>query len=276
MDNNSSIIDTLRNVRGADDIIERLKANSLEARRDRIAEALKSPDFKDGPANLVATYPKHVLALKEGVLMRIALEESEDSIKFGKIEIFDVPAPATDIGAEIIETARAAVDAILNEDFETATPMVTSIARALDIKGNLQHQIVLDVRLRSLTRDAWWQEVVAENYEGEAVKLPLPRNNPDTKAALTGSIDDLLGVMKAEGAELAAALTKLDAQKGVKPIFVECARDVSEDIKGAISTLLDVNRESVDEMQRVYEAVGRVAPRLVTGSKFLVRLANNP
>src|ERR1019366_949806 len=93
MENNQSLIDTLRNVRGADDIISRLQESSLEARRDRIAEALKSEAFKDGPAEIVATYPKHVLALKEGVLMRIELVENDDSITFGKIEIYDVPVP---------------------------------------------------------------------------------------------------------------------------------------------------------------------------------------
>jgi len=282
---NTSIIDSLRNVRGADDIIERLKSNSLEARRDRIAEALKSPDWKDpvtgasiGPAKLEATYPKHVLASKDGVLMRVALDEDENSIKFGRVEIYDLPVPASDIGAEIMETARVAVDAILSEDLNEAKPMVASIARALDIKGTLQTQIESEVRLRALTRKAWWDGVVSENYEGDEVGIPQPREvseGGDVKAALAGSVDDLLGLIKNEAAETLRAIQKLDERKDVPAIYVECARDISEDIKTAISALANVNRESQEDLKHVYETVGLVAPRLIKGSKFLVALANN-
>lgn len=274
--NNSSLIGSLRNVRGANDILSRLQSNSLEARRERLAAALQSEEFKDGPADLVATYPKHVLALKEGVLMRIALEENDEVIRFGLIEIYDVPVPATDIGAEIIETAKAAVESILSENMDTAGPMISSIARALDIRGNLQHQIESDVRLRLLTRDAWWQDVVSESFEGE-VNLPEAReSNPENiKTALAGSIDDLLSIIKTETAEAARAIKKLAERKNVLPIYVECANDIYEDIKSAVSALSEVNRESIEDMQKTYSTVGHVAPRLVKGSKFLTQLANN-
>lgn len=273
---NADLIDSLRNVRGAEDIISRLKAGSLEARRERISDALKSESFEHGPAELVATYPKHVVAQREGVLMRISLDESEDAIRFGKVEIYHVPVPATDIGAEILATANAAVDSILAEDMEAVTPMVASIARALDIKGNLQQQIEADVRLRFLTRDAWWQDVVAENFEGE-VNLPQPRSldGVDEKTLLVGSLDDMLSVIRTEAAEATRALKKLAERKDVLPVYVECANDICEDIKSAITALIDVDRDSAEEMQKVYSTVERVAPRLIQGSKFLVQLANN-
>lgn len=281
MSENSAIIETLRSVRGADDIIERLKNGSLEARRDRIAEALSKPEWKDeasgisGPLRLISTYSHHVIAEKQGVIVRIALKEDEDAIQFGKVEIFDVPVPATDIGAEIFETARTAVDAILSEDLETAAPMISSIARALDIKGNLAAQIESDVRLRSLTRNAWWQEVVTENYQGGEVTLPKPRTEgEDKKSLLAGSIDDLLSFVKTEAAEALRAIQTL-SERNVHAVFVECANDISEDLKNAITALMNVNRESPDEMQRVYETVELVAPRLVKGAKFLIQMANN-
>lgn len=281
MSENSAIIETLRSVRGADDIIERLKAGSLEARHDRIAEALSKPEWKDeatgigGPLRLISTYSHHAIAEKQGVIVRIALKEDEDSIQFGKVEIFDVPVPATDIGAEIFETARTAVDAILSEDLETAAPMISSIARALDIKGSLAAQIESDVRLRSLTRNSWWQEIVTENFEGEEPVLPKPRTEgEDRKSLLAGSIDDLLSFIKTEAAEALRAIQTL-TEHNVHAVFVECANDISEDFKNAIIALMNANRENPDEMQRVYETVELVAPRLVKGAKFLVQMANN-
>lgn len=279
----TSTIETLRNSRGADDIIERLKAGSLEARRERIAEALNDSNWKDsvtnepyGPVDLIGTYTHHALVSKSGMVMRVELKEDDNVIKLGKVEIFDVPVPATDIGAEIIETARMAVDAIISENIDTATPMITSIARALDIKGNLQRQIESDVRLRSLTRDAWWQDVVSENYTGTEVTIPSARTDGgDAKSLLIGSIDDLLSIIKTEASEAARAIQKLSDRKDLHAIYTECARDISDDLKNAITALSDVDREQQSEMQTVYETVGHVAPRLIQGSKFLVQLANS-
>jgi hypothetical protein len=282
MSDNTAIIETLRSVRGVDDIIERLKSGSLEARHDKIAEALNKPEWKDeasgitGPLRLIGTYSHHVLAEREGVIVRIALKEDDEKIEFGKVEIFDVPVPATDIGAEIFETAKAAADAILSDSLDVAAPMISSIARALDIKGNLASQIESEVRLRSLTRNAWWQEVVTENYEGTEIELPKPRTEgEDKKSQLTGSVDDLLSLIKTEAAEALRAIQSLSERKNVHAVFVECANDISEDLKNAITALVTVDRENLDEMQRVFETVGLVAPRLLMGAKFLVQMANN-
>ena len=154
--------------------------------------------------------------------------------------------------------------------------MISSIANALDIKGNLAAQIESDVRLRSLTRNSWWQEVVAENYEGAEIELPKPRTEgEDKKSLLTGSIDDLLSFIKNEAAEALRAIQNLSERKNVHSVFIECANDISEDLKNAITALMSVNRENPDEMQHVFEAVELVAPRLLKGAKFLVQMANN-
>ena len=94
MSDNTAIIETLRTVRGADDVIERLKAGSLEARRDRIAEALSKPEWKDestgiaGPLRLIGTYSHHALAEKDGVIVRIALKEDEEENRIWKTRSF--------------------------------------------------------------------------------------------------------------------------------------------------------------------------------------------
>jgi len=271
---NNTLINSLRNVRGADDIISRLQSNSLEARRDRIAEALLSSDFKEGPAELVATYPKHVLAIREGVLMRISLDEDEDKISFGKIEIYDVPLPAADIGSEIMETAKAAVDFIIDENQHSLNPMIISIANALDIKGNLHNQIESDVRLRSLSRVAWWQEVVEESYK-EEVNLPLQVQGENPTLALSTSLDDLTNVIRLEAVLTTKSLTKLQERKDILPIYVDLAQDICEDMKTALLALTNVSRDSMEDMQKVYSTVGLVAPRLVKGSKFLNNLSNS-
>jgi len=272
----NDIINTLRNVRGADDIIERLKASSLEARSERLAEALKSDKFEHGPADLVATYPKHVLANKDGVLMRVSLDESEDSIKFGKVEIYDVPVAPQSLAEEIIESAKVAVDSILSEDSETSTTIIASIARALDIKGDVAKQIESNVRLSSLKRDQWWNGVVAENYQGSEISIPQPHQTTDTineSQALQLSISDLLSLIVKESKNISESLKVLENKKDTHPIFLECAKDILEDLKNAILALKEVNINNLQEMKSTYEVVGLVAPRLLMGTNFLSHLA---
>lgn len=273
MNEKSSVIDTLRAVRGEVDLITKLKEGSLEARRDRIAEALADPMWENGPAELVATYPHHVVASKEGVLMRLSVIEDDESLSFGKPEIFSIPTPIRDVGAEIMATAQSAAELVIKEDYESACPMIRGIVGALDVKGDLQRKLGMDVALRSLDRKTWWQDIVSEQFSGE-VELPAPRQvEDDDLAALSGSVDDLLAFLKENIDGAVKSLKLLAKNESAGSVSIECARDIAEDLKSAIAVLSDVNREDSEEMTRVYEATGRALPRLLAGVKFLEHLA---
>src|SRR5690606_21713333 len=93
MPDNTAIIETLRASRGEVDLVQKLKEGSLEARRERLAKALRDPAWEAGPAELIATYPHHVAARKDGVIMRIPITEDADAIRLGRPEIFSIPTP---------------------------------------------------------------------------------------------------------------------------------------------------------------------------------------
>jgi len=274
MANETAVVETLRAARGEVDIVAKLKEGSLEARRDRLAEALRDPSWDGGPAELIATYPHHVLARKDGVIMRIAVVEDKDAIRLGKLEVFSIPTPIPNVGEELMATAMSAAELVLKEDYESATPMIRGIAGTLDVKGDVQRRLAMDVALRGLGRKTWWQDIVREQVK-EAVELPLPRTDgDDPKKLVSDSIDDVLAFLKERAATAVQALKDLSKNESTHRGAIECARDIAEDIKSAIGVLSGVNRDDLEEMSRVYEAVGRVAPRLLCGIKFLSQLAN--
>lgn len=275
MHDHSAVIDSLRAARGEVDLVARLKEGSLETRRDRIAEALQDPEWDAGPAELVATYPHHVVAKKEGVLMRIAVHEDEDTLRFGKPEIFSIPTPVPDVSAEIHATAAAAAELVVKEDYENAAPMIRGIAATLDVKGDLQRRLSMDVAMRSLGRKTWWQDIVNEQFASE-VSLPAPRTEGgDARQLVAESINDLLGSLKESIASAAKALSELADNDKAHAGAVECARDIAEDLKSAVTVLSDVNRSDEEEMTRVYETVGRALPRLLAGVKFIEHLTKS-
>lgn len=265
MSNNDSIAETLREARGEVDLITKLKEGSLEARRERIAEALKSADWDGGPADLVATYPHHVIARKDGVLMRLPVKESEDAVTFGKADIYSVPTPASDIGTEVMETAKTAVDLILSEDYESATPMVRGIAGAMDVKGDLHRRIDMQVQLKSLGRKTWWEEAISEQFAHEAAVPEWIADN----SALGESVDALSKVLKEGAAQAVTALRTLHTAENKNTSAIECVDDIAEDIKSAISILNNVDRTNKAEMRQVHEEVRQVVPRLLAGISYL-------
>lgn len=266
MGSDTAIIETLRAARGEVDIVQKLKEGSLEARRGRLAEALADPSWDGGPAELIATYPHHVAARKDGVIMRIPVIEDADSVRLGKPEIFSIPTPVSDVSQELMATAQTAAEFVMREDYTSAGPMIRSIAGALDVKGDLHRRLSMDVAIRGLARRTWWQDIVEEQIP-DAVPLPAP------KPSALESIDDLLAVLKENAAAAVTSLQSLSAQETHRGA-VECARDIAEDIKTAVSVLTGVNRDDADEMTRVYEEVGRVVPRLLKGISFLKNLSH--
>jgi hypothetical protein len=274
MSNETTVVETLRAARGEVDIVTMLKGGSLEARRERLAEALRDPSWDGGPAEIIATYPHHVAAKKDGVIMRIPVIEDKDTIRLGKPEIFSIPTSIPNVSEELMATAMSAAELVLKEDYDSATPMIRGIAGTLDVRGDIQRRLTMDVALRGLGRKTWWQDIVAEHVKS-AVELPLPHTDgDDPKKLVSESIDDVLGVLKQNAVDAVKALQTLSVTESAHKGAIECARDIAEDIKSAIGVLSGVNREDLEEMSRVYEAVGRVAPRLLSGIKFLSQLAN--
>ena len=268
MSKSAAIAETLRAVRGETDIITKLKEGSLEARRERLAEALRDPNWDGGPADLIATYPHHVIARKEGVLMRIQVVEDESSIRLGRAEVFSLPAPVEDVGAELMKTAAAAAELVLKEDYDAAQPMIRSIAGALDIKGDYHRRLKLDLGLRSLGRRTWWHDTISEQFAAD-VKLP------ETTDPVT-ALDGVANLLKESSASAAAALKQLSSDSSPKyRNALECARDIAEDLRSAITTLADVNRDDREEVIRVCEELGRVMPRLLAGVNFLKHLSGS-
>jgi hypothetical protein len=270
MSSNSTIAEALRNARGEVDLITKLKEGSLESRRERIVEALQDPQWDGGPAELIASYPHHVIARKEGVLMRIPVSEQDGAIAFGKPDIFSVPTPVDDIGNEVMETAKSAVDLIMSEDYEAAAPMVRGIAGAMDVKGDLQRRLSMSVQLKSLGRRTWWEETISEQY---AAEIDIPTWDDGDGSVAGEAIDSLSKVLKEGAGHAVAALRALHSAEGHNTGAIEAANDIAEDLKSAISILNNVDRTNQEEMLQVHEEVRQVVPRLLAGINFLSHIS---
>lgn len=269
MPNDAAIAEALRAARGEVDLVSKLKEGSLENRRARIEEALSSADLEGGPAELVATYPHHVIARKAGVLMRIPVSEADGKVTFGKADIYSVPTPVNDIGTEVMETAKSAVDYVLSEDYESATPLIRGIVGALDVKGDLHRRLSMAVQLKSLGRKTWWQETISEQFS-DGVEAPSPIESKEV-SEMAVAIDGLAKLMRESSTNAVAALKEL-SEDGHNTGAIECAGDIAEDLKSALSILNDVNRSDLAEMLQVYEEVRQVVPRLLAGINFLSHL----
>lgn len=270
MSKNTTIAEALREARGETDLISKLKEGSLEARRARIAAALQSEDWDGGPADLIASYPHHVIARKEGVLMRIPVSEENGVITFGKPDIYSIPTPPADIGAEVMETAKSAVELVMKEDFSGATPMIRGIVGALDVKGDLHRRLSMAVQLKSLGRKTWWQETISEQFASN-IDVPEPIKAGELDK-IVEAIDNLSKLLKENSAKAVEALKRLHDRPEVNTGATECAGDIAEDLKSAISVLNDVNRKDIEEMLQVHEEVRQVVPRLLAGINFLSHL----
>lgn len=261
---NAAVISKLRSARNAQDTISLLRASSLEARAERIAEALGDPSWAAGPAQLIATYPRHALCEKNGILMRVKLIENNDEIQLGAVEVHDIPESINDVGAEVMETAKVAVDHILAEDYESATPLIASIANALNYKGALQQRIQTEVAKRSIQRDAWWHDVVREHL-GDDAKVEIPAPDAD----VSESIATLRARLVEAAQHAAVAINALGDDEDVSDIIEDAAKDIAADLKYAIQALSTVDKDNLDEMNGIYEGVAQMSGYLMLGVKFL-------
>jgi hypothetical protein len=267
----STVIESLRASRRADDEISRLRTGSLEESLGVVRKLVESTGWKHGPAALIATFPHHVVArTADGNLVRVEWSSAKSGITLGRATIFESATPAPDIGDELFHTAAAAVDRIMSEDYESLDPMISSMTEALDTSGDLNRRLTTEITLRAIKRDAWWHNVVREHYEGELVQAAPPRNQgPDV---IRESFDDLLKQLRESAGSVSVSLRAIDkmpADPGVSSI----ATDIASDVTNAVSALMNVESNNPQEMAAVYESVLSVSDYLLTGAKFLTQIA---
>jgi len=260
----NQVLDQLRASRAADDAVSRLRENSWEMQRKKLLRVVESANWKFGPAELLATFSNHaVVKDPAGNVVQVEWSMGEDGgARLGRAVLHESTTPVSDVGHEVMETAKAAVDKILNEDFTAAVPMIASITEALDTGGDLQRQINTEVTVRALTRDAWWHSVVPLR-EGVEDQLPEPVVNDYQQSAT-----DLLVFLKEQAASLVHTANQLDGTDTALDIEA-LARDVAEDVNRAVTALLDLDRRNDDEVIKVYEAVMAATPQLLNGIAFL-------
>lgn len=270
----TAIADALRSVRGHDDVLTKLKADSLEARHERIAEALAKPDWVGGPAQLVATYTHHALAEKDGTLLRVKVTEQAGKIRFDKPEVFKLPLPPADVAREVMETALVAVDRLMAGQVAEATPMVAEIANALHTSGDLRRQITCEVAKRSVNRAAWWHTVVSEHMEKIGLLTQESQVEvPAELAQLVAAADALKANLIESASGAAISIKRLGAQENLPESISVAAKDIATDLKWSIQALAQTDPGDHDELQGVFEGVSRVAPKLRLGAQFLATLA---
>lgn len=277
MSKESTVIDTLRSARQADDILTRLQEGSIEKVKPSIVELLGDPNWEYGPAKLRATYGdlKYVVATnKRGETLRIRVTEEEDKIILGKVEVFDVAVPSMDVAQEMLETAKSASMAILEDDFDSAAPMLKAMSRSLDVHGDLHRKLMIEMDIQGLQKNRWYHEIVAENFNGEIEIPSLVQEDAVSTDNIHEALDSLASFLTKELSEALVAMKSAIRLQDTK-IVEESAQAISVDMKHAVRALNGADRNDKDEMVRVYESVISVTPRLVAGTRFLVKLVND-
>lgn len=273
IEDNTSVIDTLRASRGAQNALEKVLSHSVEARTKKIAEALAG-SWEFGPAELKATYGStHYAIAKDsnGRTFRVKVEETEDSIKLGKVEILSIDKPATDLVGEMFETAQSAAHAILNDKFDSAGPMISSIARALDTKGELHRKLNLEASLKGLSRRSWYQDLIDQNNI-EVEGLALPNFNDESTAE---EYDDAVHDLLTKISECLTRTRRVIEQSGdnLGSTLKAMANAIVEDARHAVSALKSTKDAELTETARVFETVFENTDKLLVGTELLVRLA---
>jgi len=264
----NAVVDQLRASRYADDAMSRLRENSWEVQRTSLVRMVESSEWRFGPAELIATFDHHLLAKSPGgdVVQVEWSRGDEGQVYLGRAVVHESTTPVSDLGYEVMETARSAVDKILDEDYEAAGPMIASITEALDVGGDLQRQIGNEVTVQSLSRHAWWHDVVGLR-EDTFEKLP-DVNLEDVQRSAT----DLLAFLKEQASALSLTARQLDGGN-TRPEIESLASDVAEDVHRAISALMNLDRRRTAEVTKIYEAVMSATPQLLSGIAFLSQMS---
>lgn len=264
----STVIESLRASRQANDTLERLCEGSLERRLAEVKRLVESGEWKYGPATHIATYPHHAVArTSDGSLIRVewSIDRDSSKVQLDRSTIFESATPAPDLGDELFQTAIAAVDRILDEDYDALDGMIASMTEALETTGDLSRRLSTEITLRAIKRDAWWHNVVREHL-GELVSAPDPRNSGAD--VISGSFDDLLSALRESAAEVSTALRELDKLDEGEDV-ADIASDIAGDITNAITAMMNVDSANPQELATVYESVLSVSDYLLSGAKYL-------
>jgi len=268
----NQVVDHLRAARDVDDTVSRLKENSWEMQRKSLLRLVESAGWRYGPAELLATFDHHVVAkAPSGDIVQVewSRDQASGTYELGRAVTHESATPVADLGHEVMETAKAAVDKILGEDYEGSAPMIASLVEALDAGGDLQRQINNEVLVRALTRDAWWHQVVGLR---EGIETSIPTVDVED---IQRSTTDLLVFLKEQASALSITARQLDTESVGQEIET-LACDVAEDVQRAITALVNLDRRRTDEVVKVYEAVMAAAPQLLNGIAFLNQLTETP
>lgn len=256
-------------------MMTRLQEGTLESLRPKIQALLSEEDWGHGPAHLRGIYGnvRKILATNQkGETLRISVHEEDDKLVLGKVEVFDVAIPSMDIAQEMLETAKAASLALLEDDFESAAPMLKAMSRSLDVHGDIHRRVMIEMDIQGLQKNRWYHDIVAQHTEGE-IEIKLQEGEITTEN-VGEALDELATIFTKELAEALVALKSAVLLRD-KKVVEESACAIAEDMKHAVRALKGANRKDHNEMIRVYESVVRVAPRLVAGARFLVKLVTD-
>ena len=276
------VAEHLRSIRGADDVISRLRHQSIEGKAERIAEALAS-DPKFGHAKLNGVYGKINLVLasnEEGQTFQVKVNEDGDTIKLGRVTICETAIPVQDVAEEILKTASYAAEAILSENREKTPQLMSAIAKALDTKGDLRRRVELELDLQTIKGGRWYDSVVSEHYAGEEPDVPSVEidesEDIDVVELMKTSISVLDNRMRSELALAGQAFAEAQTNgKVIDKTVLDAAQSVVEDMKRALDALNNVDLTNEQEMGKVFECVASQAPRLIKGARFVVQLVQS-
>lgn len=277
-DQRSNIIESLRAARNVNDSVSKLRENSWENTRLKLLNIVESPNWKYGPAELIATFDKHIVCkAPSGNLIQVEWElDTNSNIQFKNTTVYETTTPVSDLGRELMETAKAAVELIINKDYTAASPMIESIAAALDSKGELSRRVAIEINLRALNRSSWWHKVVESSLESEEVSASIseiPETNIESEEFITKSVNDLLCFLKNKVAETSNSLRKLYNVEHAK--YVESfAVELASDLHRSTNLLMQINNKNLDETIAIYETIVTQVPKLVMGVKLLNKLAD--
>jgi len=241
----------------------------------KLRKVVESTEWEHGPAEVVATYPYHVVVKTQGgKLVRVEWTtnltgplEEQGQIVLSNAKVFDTPTPVNDLGEEVFATAKAAALAIMDDDFDTAGPMLSRLREARNVGGDLDRRLQTEVALRSVNRGAWWHSVVAE----QITEVEVPDPVTEGEDVIRRSFDALFDCLREAASNVSSAIKRL-ATRDLDIVAEQLAQDVAADVRHAVEAMLRTDRTNENEMVKVYESVGAVAGHLLAGTEYLTQM----
>ena len=274
MSNQSTVIESLRSSRRAEDTLSRLQQKSIEGINGRIAEALALDDWAHGPAKLQASFGdlRYVLATNaRGDAIRVAVSEGANGeIILGKMDLFESAVPAQDMVSEVMESAKAAVSAII--EGEDATDLLKPMVSAFDVSGDLHRRIQLEMDLRGVVSESWYSSVLA--IPASEIETGLAESVEEDE--IGSAVDRLQDILVSNMSAVRESVEILRDRGETSAVKLKAAEAIIEDFARAMRVVRHVNRTDSEEMIRVYESVAGASPQMIAGARFLTQLAGRP